>query len=87
MKLKVGDKLLCKKNSVWLTRFYKDKYYTITHVMQQVRNESVYCIVWVTKNGDYFTTLENHTSTPFLWEDFYTPKELRKLKLDKISEV
>ena len=73
--LKVGDKLLCKKDDSSLNSFvYKGEYYIV--------NEVNYWIL--INNLDYFTDINE---TYYIWNFFYTPQELRKLKLKQLNET
>ena len=86
--LKVGDKLLCKKSDslrckrgksdkVYLGKV-KDKYYIITDIV----NNRIYF------DDDYYYL--NSLSTnwfKYIWDYFYTPQELRKMKLEKLRHV
>ena len=85
--MKVGDKLLCKKNYYHTTSvvnyayeiYTKDEYYIITSIkgpgVQFKSNFNVY--LWF---GNDFYSLR-------IREYFYSVKELRKLKLEKIDKT
>ena len=78
--LKVGDKLLCKKSYKLVNNFYKckkerNKYYTITCIdVERIYFEE-----------DFFFNISQ--SIWYIWDYFYTPQELRKLKLERLKHV
>lgn len=70
--MKIGDKLLCKKK-------YKQ--------LQKNENYSILSInkIYVKINDFYFTMNEKNASYEnYLYDYFYTEKELRKKKLDSL---
>ena len=71
--LKIGDKLYCKKSINSL--LFEKKYYKIT----ELNNSIVYVNNWgfsIDKNYGWY-----------LWNYFYTPQEIRKMKLIKIGKT
>ena len=82
--LKAGDKLLCKKTTNYesMDKKYninkeRNKYYTITGVKD---NYIVYFGV------DYYS-LNLNNSNYYIWNYFYTPQEIRKMKLKQLNDV
>ena len=79
--MRVGDKLLCKKTRIdyqddnYYTKI-KDRYYIITGL-------SKYEIRF---GADYFWCLDNN-SAYYIWKWFYTPSEIRKLKLKQLNDA
>ena len=84
--LKVGDKLLCKKT--YEHNRFEGKYYTITGI----DNECVYFVYFV-DNGCWPHSLSdvgyslNSNGNWYIWNYFYTPQEMRKLKLKQLNDV
>ena len=74
MKLKVGDKLLCKININFLK---KNEYYIITNI------DDVSDDVYV--NNDWYILYPNDWYY-YVWDYFYTPQELRKMKLKQLMK-
>ena len=89
--MKIGDKILCKKKFVyranlktsWVERiftgktlFKKGKYYEILNL-----HDGNSVLVVTTEFGKSFSITQAHLKT-----HFYTPKEIRKLKLQKIKK-
>ena len=78
--LKVGDRLLCKKNTTNNNKynkyelFLKNEYYIITII------DNVYVYVC----HDWYKLDQN--SIWYLWDFFYTPQEVRKLKLKQLND-
>ena len=70
--LKVGDKLLCKKLVPLLKEKYK--YYIITNI----NSEMIHFL------ADYY--LNKNKTVWYLWKYFYTPQELRKMKLERLKQ-
>ena len=68
-------KLLCKKDDSGLNFVHKGEYYTITEVYN-------YQILTI-NNLDYSL---NPTDYCYIWNFFYTLKELRKLKLKQLKQ-
>ena len=77
--LKVGDKLLCK-----ITNFFVDKYYTIK-IINKFDNSVIFRIK--NENDDFFTFSLNKNDNYYIWKYFYTPNEVRKMKLKKLKHV
>ena len=70
--MKIGDKLLCKKK---YRQLQKNEIYIITDI------DKTYTSV----NGYFFTTNERNAAYEnYLYEYFYTEKELRKKKLESL---
>ena len=69
--LKVGDKLLCKKTSY---NIKKGKYYSITNI-------NVYVYI---NNIVHFDGIEYSLDQNDIWKFFYTPQEVRKMKLKQL---
>ena len=76
MNIKVGDKLLCKKSYKYNSHI-KGKYYTITKIKDNVYVDLDY--------DDWFSLYPNNIW--YIWNFFYTPQEVRKLKLKKLNDV
>lgn len=90
MSLRVGDKLLCKKNYN-IVDFPKMKYYNEDDYMKKniLKKDNIYTIeqccedIYLRINGYLFVIIKN-INTPYIWNYFYTSEELRKLKLDRL---
>ena len=84
--MKVGDKVLCKKAfsiSGFNIHFTEGKYYYIHRVESDYNISSFYIL----GDGGIECDFEfDEDNTYKFSEHFYTGKELRKLKLDKINE-
>ena len=74
LKLNVGDKLLCKKEKHVYKNFVIDKYYTITDIYDE-------CAYF---DYDWYS-LNKHSYWSYIWYYFYTPQEMRKLKLKQLN--
>ena len=73
--LKVGDELLCKKMILDITiNLKKNEYYTIIDII----NNLVYV------NYDWYNS--NPESFWYIWDYFYTTKEVRKMKLERLKQ-
>ena len=78
--IKVGDKLLCKKNLYnSIIRFYKNRYYTVFDIENYI------------DMNDYTYYIGNNISWSFFSEDlllehFYNKNDIRKMKLKKLYE-
>ena len=76
--LKVGDKLLCKQSYKLVNSYHdfkkeRNKYYTITNIQINVYFDDD----WYSLDpNDYWC----------LWDYFYTPQEVRKLKLKQLMK-
>lgn len=85
MKLKAGDKLMCKKdfktikNGIILKSLYKDKQYFIKKV-----NTKSYVISSELGASDIYFLFEYSYGHNYIWEYFYTIHELRNIKLKTI---
>ena len=84
--LRVGDKLLCKKNYNRIKKndyrngrspckIKKNEYYIITNI-----DISFYFFV-----DNYWYSLDPNSNW-YLWEYFYTPQEIRKMKLERLKQ-
>ena len=76
--LKIGDKLLCKKTG---------KLYNIKKISYIIKDE--YYFDWINNFihlnlNDYYFSLDQNNYY-YIWKYFYTPQEIRKLKLKKIK--
>jgi len=85
--MKIGDKILCKKDFLiqtipYILRIGNNKYYEIKKI------SSLSDITIKTDNGDiiFSTKIYSSASPYYLFDYFYTEKELRKLKLDNIHD-
>jgi ubiquitin C-terminal hydrolase len=84
--MQVGDKLLCKKDFIHELEvyFHVDKLYTITKVVKHKNND-----MWIYFNDEIIGTfyfLVSLIRDDSLYAYFYTKKELRKFKLEKIKK-
>lgn len=83
--IKVGDKLIFKKHLINLYRLYHvNKKYEILEIYS---TSSCPCVIKVSTNdnGEFIFTLDYKNKYGYdLWDYFYTPDELRKLKLNII---
>ena len=71
--LRVGDRLLCKKT----TNYDADnKYYIITRILGDI----------VYFNNDYYHYNYNDKFGYYIWDHFYTPQEVRKMKLERLNK-
>ena len=78
MKLKVGDKLLCK--NVISIKLKIGKYYTILKIDNN--NNIIHF-----DNYYFYTNPRAYEYYNYIWEYFYTPQEVRKLKLKQLNET
>ena len=79
---KVGDKLLCKK-IVKHIHIKETKYYTIT----KISYDSVLIDDWwFNKNYNFYSFGSYIKKSYYVWDYFYTPQELRKLKLKQLND-
>ena len=89
--IKVGDKLLSKKDSV---EFKKDKWYTITQMSNRSKELFSFEIdiaryIYVTDNNSCYSftfNITNENNENYIWNYFYTPSKLRKEKIKKLNE-
>ena len=84
MKLKAGDRLLCKKTDGFNFNLYyiiKDKYYIVNNFCN---NNGQICgennKLWLFTNDIKY----DYHYIWYIWEYFYTPSEVRKMKLEKL---
>ena len=83
--LKVGDELLCKKVFDFFkisTDFLVNNYYTIK-IIDKTDNSILIEKIWFSLNK----TSKNSLYRVCIWDHFYTPQELRKLKLEKLKFI
>ena len=80
--LKVGDKLLCKKNSSedW---FIAGKCYPIVKIETYPDYSSRIWVSYNNTNSDWFNSNKNDNWC--IWDQFYTPQEVRKMKLKQLN--
>ena len=77
--LKVGDKLLCKK-TMFDYRFFKyynmveGKYYEISKIFDNI----------IYFSADSYSLHKN--SFYYIWNFFYKPQEMRKMKLERLKQ-
>ena len=76
--LKIGDRLLCKRDTDYLGKV-KDKYYTITDIADNK--------VYFSDIGNIKVYFFDDDDDFYIWKYFYTPQEVRKLKLEKLNDV
>lgn len=93
--MKVGDKLLCKKDKWDVIDWYPDgdeklgyiilkgKFYVVTYLIQKM---DLYKDLWEI-TSELYVIPEQVYSEEEIEEYFYTEKEVRKLKLDKLKNV
>ena len=84
MKLKAGDRLLCKKTDAFNLKykFIKDKYYIVNNsYINNALHEHAAHLIYGENNKLYLFT--NH----YLWNYFYTPQEVRKMKLKQLKKI
>ena len=86
--IKIGDKLLCKKDfNAYGHIKNKGEYYIITNIH---KNRAYFNDDWYSlKKLDWY--IWEHFDTPqkvrnnwYIWKWFYTPKEIRKMKLKQL---
>ena len=83
--MKVGDKLYCKKTLKTLViddqviHFFKGRYYEI--VNYKIQDGVLHYVL----KSELSYTCHIPENSKYIGEYFYTEKELRKMKLDKIS--
>ena len=79
--LKVGDKLLCKKK---YTSYMRGKYYYVLKISKGYNNNYVFIYL---KNDNNIKDWFNFTkkSDYYIWNYFYTPKEIRRMKLKQLN--
>ena len=93
MKIKVGDRLLCKKSC---PNFKKGDYHKILLIVSGFYDNGLYSVAFRDKDGmiTYFNYLENEDKSSDilsayknqrLWDYFYSKQEERKIKLKKLS--
>jgi len=96
MKLKVGDKLLCKFDYFyddWAEGYFNENIFTVGkyYTVMEIVNHSVIdaCIILIKDNTGLphpFKYEENSKDDMgYIWNYFYRDKELRKLKLDELE--
>ena len=73
--LKIGDRLLCKRDIVVFGKV-KDIYYIVTDVFDDI----------VYFNNDFYFRSDSpyNNCDNWIWKYFYTPQEVRKMKLERL---
>ena len=76
MNLRVGDELLC-ITDIYIIIYFFDPNNQNNNRWYSLNKESSYplCLFSLNKNSFYY-----------LWDFFYTPQELRKMKLNKLKQ-
>lgn len=74
--------------------FEAGKYYTIHHYekgevvdLVHINDDNTVWCSFITEQVPYSSFVIGNDSTLYLWEYFYTPKEIRQLKLKKFNEI
>ena len=81
MNLKVGDILLCKQDdNCWVIDLldYQHVYKNRDYIINDIKNENLSI-----NNLTYFY---DKTDNWYVWDYFYTPQEVRKLKLKQLNK-
>ena len=83
--LKVGDRLLCKKTD---EEIKKNEYYFIT-LISYTNNYYTIKIIDKTDNSVLIENywFSNKCSFYYIWNYFYTPQEVRKMKLERLKSI
>lgn len=79
--MQIGDKLLCKQDYRFSSKeFYSGQEYIIENILS--KEEVYFCI-----DGLWFYSSYNNMSNAMvnIWDYFYSPSELRKLKLKNLQ--
>ena len=76
--LRVGDKLLCKRDKDYYN--YENKCKGIIYTSNCIDNNKIYF------NETYFYVITDQRYF-YIWRYFYKPNELRKLKLEKLNKI
>ena len=93
MNYKIGDRVLCKRdynvslgNFSNFSRFKKDKHYKILYVGN---NDFSYDILIRSERGEKFgfDLVTNNNDIDVFYDYFYTPDEIRKMKLERINGI
>ena len=71
--MRVGDRLLCKKSR--FLNIIKNEYYTITNISN----------VYIYFSYDWYILYPNDWYY-YVWDYFYTPQEMRKMKLKQLMK-
>jgi len=90
--LMVGYILTCKKNynniNYYSLRYYSDEDYVKNNILEKNIEyiiEQCYDEIYFRINGHLFIIKHgNEIKTPYLWDFFYTPEELREKKLNSL---
>ena len=91
MKLKEGDKLLCKRsisNNSKNKRFFflRNNFYIIENVTIYA-NYNI-CNVAIRNERGHITIFRlKYGRSKMLYRHFYTPQEIRKIKLEKLNKI
>lgn len=89
--MKVGDKFLCKKDWISVMFNKEDRFLTKgdTYKVKLMTVYDNYDMVLFTGDsgfGEWFT-YDIKNDEWYLWDFFYTQKEIRKMKLKKINKI
>lgn len=93
--MNIGDKLLCKK-SLKIDLGIKDKHTNYDPNYDELIKDKSYLItkigekhimIFCTKHHQPFSTIRCDVSPWLLYDYFYTPQEIRKLKLEKLKRL
>ena len=76
--LKIGDKLLCKKS---YNGVIEGEYYIVTLVKSRFEGKYYYSIINIDNDNVYFVKYY------YIWDYFYKPQEVRKLKLKQLNNA
>ena len=85
--MKVGDKLVCKKYQNQFGRIYLPNH---TYTIQEISDGADFFIISDFK-GMWFSSIHpsiynNRLMMNYIWYVFYSPQEIRKMKINKIYE-
>jgi len=83
--MKVGDKLMCKKDyctDIYNKKYYFDKgnFYEICYIVDKFS----YKILCIETDDNDVTFSCRKTDRLYVWNYFYKPEEIRKLKLESL---
>ena len=82
--MKVGDRLVC-KTSFGMHRVIKGDFVIISDIISHKGFNTLIRVYNYTSTGSWAFYLERK-SMNCVWNYFYTPQEIRKMKLKKIDE-
>lgn len=80
--MKIGDYLLCKTSLSYT--LHQGAYYKILNI-EEKSNEQIFTIQYSVINEISFSLNNRHYY--YLWKFFYTPKEMRNLKLQQLYNL